>query len=276
MTDKKPSQQAMDKIMQGKIQRVPRWRFVLKNIALWFVGITCVFAGAVTVSLIIFNIVNSDVIFDYALRDKAVKHLFVIFPLLWILVTIIFIVLFDIFVRRTKRGYKYSLTVVMLVNIGLSVIIGALFYFMGVSYIIDDSLGRLRYYNSVEKRHSQMFNVPEEGMIVGRAVGCGDEHFTLITMEGQKWTVLNKNIPEFKKGKVVNGQMVMVVGKKLDDDIFVACDVRKRGMHGGNHGVQQRHISKINQMHNGNVQVCECDHLLDNLEDEIEGACETE
>jgi hypothetical protein len=274
MSDKRPSQQAMDKIIQGEVKKVPRWRFVVKNIALWFVGIICVIAGSLTVSLIIFTVVNSGPIFDHIGQRNVWKQLIIILPMLWLLITIIFVILFDILIRRTKRGYKYSLTFIMLVNIGFSLLLGLLFYLFGVSYIVDDSLGRLKYYNSVEKRHAQMFNSPEDGMIVGRVVGCTDKYFTLIAPDGHRWNVMNEHIDKSQKNAMIDGQIVMVRGEKIDEDIFVACDIRKRGMRGGNNRVQQRHVEKMIHMHNMPEEICECKHLSTELQEYVKSACD--
>lgn len=269
----KASQNAMEKILQGNVKQVPKWRFVVKNIVLWFVGGLCVVAGALTVSLIIFTLANSALFTHHIPRINFLRHLMVVLPILWVSITILFIVFFDILVRRTKQGYRYSLSILMIINIVLSVLMGVIFYSCGISHVVDDLLGRFRHYHSVESRQAQIFDAPDKGVVVGRVMGCDDEYFTLVTPRGRGWYVMYENVSGFKAGDIIDGQVLMVVGKKINDNIFAACDIHSRGMRGGNSQVRNRHMKRIQKVQGDKVQICTCEKISDNVRQMVQTAC---
>ncbi len=269
----KISQNAMNEILQGKVKQTPKWYFVAKNIILWFIGGLCVVAGALTVSLIIFTFANSALFMRGVPHMNFVRHLIVILPLLWIIFASIFVILFDILVRHTKQGYKYSLVILIAANAVLSIAIGTIFYSCGISYVVDDILSHLHYYHSVESRQARMFDVPEEGIIVGRVIGCNNEYFTLVTPRGYKWYVMYENIPNLNSKDIIDGQIFMISGKKIDEDIFVACKIHKHGMRGDNPNVRNRHIKKIQKIHRSKEQICTCEKMSDNIRQIVHSAC---
>ncbi len=248
MIEKNPTQSAMDKILQGEVKQIPRWHFVVKNIVLWFVGFLCIVAGALTVSLVIFTFANSAFVLRDISKHNFFQHIMIVLPLLWIIVTILFAALFDIFVRHTKKGYKYSLWLIILVNMFLSVIVGIAFYFFGISHIVDDMMNaHFRSYHSVEKRQAQLFNNPGKGVIIGHVTKCGDEYFTLVTSDNTQWHVIREHIIEFKQNKISDGQRFVVIGKVIDQGIFVACDIRMRGMSGSNRQLQRKRMEQVHK-----------------------------
>jgi len=276
MTEKNPTQDTMDKIMSGEVRQVPRWHFIVKNIILWIVGFLCIVAGALTVSLIIFTFANGA----FSLRGVAyhnfIQHIMIVLPILWIIITIIFVALFDFFVRCTRRGYRYSLWVVIGANILLSIVLGTVFYFLGISHVVDDMLGgHFRSYHSVERRQSQLFNKPDEGMVIGRTISCQDDHFTLVTSDGEKWHIMSKNIPEFKQKIITDGRRFVVIGKKIDDNIFVACDIRRRGMAGGSGQIRRKHMDKVQEIDCDGEKTCvhHIEKMPTNIENAIQSAC---
>jgi hypothetical protein len=267
----------MDKIMRGDVRQVPRWHFVVKNSVLWIVGLGCVIAGALTVSLIIFTVANSA----FILRDIAyysfLQHVMIMLPLLWIFITILFVVLVELFVRHTKQGYKYSLWLIILVNMVLSAIVGVIFYSCGISHALDDVLDkRFRNYHSVERRQAHLFNDPEKGMIIGRVTKCEDDYFTLVTPDNTQWHVMRANIVEFKQHRINDGQRFVVVGKMIDDGLFIACDIRMRGMVGGNKQLQHRYMDEIHKTGCMDARTCKLHSLRmpQNIEEIIRKSCE--
>ncbi len=257
MTEKNPSQSAMEKIMQGEVKQLPKWHFVVKNVVLWSVGILCMFAGALTVGMIIFTFANGAFSLRNIVNNTFGQHVMIVFPFLWVVIMAAFIALFDLFVRHTKRGYRYSLPVIIAINVGLSIILGTLFYFFGISHAIDDVLGgRFNHYHSVEKRQARLFNNPDKGVIIGRTLTSADDHFILVTHAGDQWYVISGYMPPQKKRMITKGQRVLVVGKKIDNDVFVACDVHNRGMVGANPRVRYKRMMDMQRINRANFENC--------------------
>jgi hypothetical protein len=246
MTTKDSSKSTMDKIMSGQVKQVPRWHFVVRNIILWTLGILCILAGALTVSLIIFTFANSALAMSGIAYQSFWQHTIVFVPLLWILGTLLFVGLFKLSVRHTNMGYKYSLISILLVSLIASIITGIGFYFIGVSHIIDDVLGsHFRAYHSVEKRQAQIFDNPERGIIIGNVIEVQEEHFVLVTPQGKQWVIINEQIPEVKKKFIAEGERFVILGKKVNDDIFIGCDLRNRKMAGASKQLQRQHMQQM-------------------------------
>jgi hypothetical protein len=276
MSQKQPSKSAMDKIMSGQVKQVPRWHFVMRNIVLWTLGIMCVLFGAITVSLVIFTFANSALAMRGVAYQTFWQHIIVFVPLLWIFGTALFIGLFKLSIQHTKRGYKYSLTSILFVSFLLSIITGVGFYFLGVSHIIDDILGtHFRVYHSVEKRQAKVFENPDKGVVIGRVIEVGENEFTLITPSGMEWKILHTQIPDFKKEFIVEGSRFIVVGKKMNEEIFVACDIRNRKMVGSSKQIQQRHLQQ--RLKQCNQQPCHATQHIkmmpQNIDDIVKDAC---
>ena len=269
----KISQNALDKILQGEVKQTPGWYFVLKNVVLWSVGGLCIVAGALTVSLVIFTFANSALFIHNAPQMSFLRHLTIVLPLLWIVLAIVFVVLFDILVRCTKQGYRYSLVILLIINVVLSIVIGVIFYSCGISHVVDDLLGRFQHYHNVENRQARIFDAPDKGVVVGRVIGCGDEYFTLVTPRGYKWHIMYENVSEFESNDIIDGQILMISGKKIDEGIFAACEIHRRGMRGGSLNVRDKHMEEIQKVRGGKVQICTCEKMSNTVRQMVRSAC---
>ena len=267
------SQNALDKILQGEVKQTPGWYFVLKNVVLWFVGGLCIVAGALTVSLVIFTFANSALFIHNTPQISFLRHLTIVSPLFWIVLAIVFVVLFDILVRCTEQGYRYSVVILLIINFVLSIVIGMIFYSCGISHVVDDLLGRFQYYHNVENRQSRIFDTPDKGVVVGRVIGCGDEYFTLVTPRGYKWHVMYENVSEFESNDIIDGQILMISGKKIDEGIFAACEIHKRDMRGESLSVRNKHMEKIQKVHSGKAQMCTCEKMSNAVRQMVKTAC---
>ena len=123
--------------------------------------------------------------------------------------------------------------------------------------MIDDILSeRFERYHSVEKRQMELFNKPEKGMVIGRVIECKHDNFTLITPSGDKWYVMIGDMPQIKRQMIVDGQRFVIVGKKIDEGIFVACDIFKRGVAGETEQMKHKHVKGMRKMICGEKYKC--------------------
>lgn len=248
MTEKTTAQKAMEKIITGEVKQRSRWYFVMKNALLWFFGFVSVSAGAVIVSVIIYTLANSDMDLNHAIYGYMISRTTFIWIVIWIVVTAIFMLLCDVSVRHTKRGYIYPLRTIFIVDIAVSIIFGTALYFSGIGCYIDTIVGsHIHQYNTVDKRRAMAFNKPEQGILMGRVVATHDDHVE-VAVNGEVWMVFTRAIPPNKMVFMAEGDRLVFAGKKYARNTFVACDVKKRSARGVYQNMRDKHMEALMYM----------------------------
>lgn len=92
-------------IEAGRVHMRPRWQFVLKAILLAVGLVLAALAVLFVGSFIVFMLQQNGAWFAPAFGGPGIKELFVALPLAFILVTIIFIILLQILIRRYAISY---------------------------------------------------------------------------------------------------------------------------------------------------------------------------
>jgi hypothetical protein len=273
MTKVSASQKALEKIIKGEVKPRPRWLFSVKNILLWIFGIMSMIVGALFVSVIIFTMMNSDMDLHREIYGYAISYITLCTVLVWFVLFGVFVMLCDVSVRHTKRGYVYPLRVVVFVHIGASILFGMVLYVTGIGYYVDDALGsHMRYYYGVEKRRAASFHVPDKGFVMGRIVQRNDQALEIVSPQGDQWIVTIANISPQKQEYLRDNEYAVFLGTVNDRNIFIACDVKMRNLSGvrfdrvvrsqhdaimARHMEQQEKVMQlIRELHSGGMDPC--------------------
>jgi len=215
----------LKKIEEQKIMQRPRWHFVVRNVLVWVVGVIAVMIGSVAVSLIIFVLIHGAWGARGPLGYGRIEYLLHIFPVMWTTLFVLFIVLAEYAVRATKRGYKYSVTVLSLLIVGVSIVGGIFLYFIGVSQRADDVFGRhIPRYSSVEMRQQNILHHAKRGRVIGEITDIFPGGLTLYNaVEDQKYHVIIRNTENITSRKAMRvGHRVVVFGMQQKDGTIVA------------------------------------------------------
>ena len=240
----KASKEALEKIMRGEVKQRSRWYFFFQNMILWAVGTLSVIAGSLLVSLMIFTVMNCDASVHHEVYGQIVSRVTILLVIVWILLTGGFIMLSDLAIRRTKRGYMYPLHIILIIDIILSIVFGMMFYVFGVGSFVDDALdGHMDHYSGLEKRRADLFHKPEKGLLVGRVVHVDDDFVEIATMSSGLWIVFTNDLNVDASQQLQAGSDVIFAGEKINgEQFFVACDTRIMGLHGVHAKVQQKQL----------------------------------
>jgi hypothetical protein len=250
MTMGAASKNAMKKILRGEVKQRSRWYFFFHNAILWAVGTISVFAGALIVSLMIFTIVNCDSYIHHEIYGRALSHVTIFLLGIWILLTGGLVILFNLSIRRTKKGYIYSPWIVIVLDLLLSTVFGFIFYFFGMSAYVDDILGdHVHNYYSLEKRRELLFNKPREGLLIGRVSHIDDDNVQIFTSDHNMWVVFTHELPKSIAHQIQKGSSVVFLGTTAGDRVFVACDFRVARVHGMHQNVQKRYEDYIQKIY---------------------------
>ena len=228
MKDKKDiASSIMEKIEDGAIKPRPRWEFLLKNYSIWFMGILAVVVGSVATSSIIFAIRNADWFLYRRLSDSFLIHVFKVMPFLWIGFLVLFVLIAIYQIKHTKRGYKYSLAIIVLGNIVVSMILGSVLYVFGFGHLIDVYAGRfVPSYQAIEERREEMWTQPENGLLAGIVLGTSTKDVLLQDFAGGTWNIATDRLEPVDMMILSLAQEVAVVGNVISTSTFEACAVR--------------------------------------------------
>ncbi len=235
----KLSDTIMKRIEAGESSPRSRSYFLLRDAALWSAAFLALLLGALAVSTIIFRINN----FSRALpppeegqRAHELYELFVMLPYVWLGILALFGYLAYREFRRTKQGYKYELSTVIVSLVVMSGILGTTLYVAGSGYAIDRGVGRLSPFPSdIESMQREHWLRPEQGLLVGAVSVLNEDGLILVDLKDQEWQVIiGDTLPQLPTDAADKGVRIGVRGTVRDADarIFVACHYRILELHG--------------------------------------------
>ncbi|MBU2103817.1 hypothetical protein KKD95_02280 [Patescibacteria group bacterium] len=220
-----------DKVLERveQLQLKPRSRqfFKLRNIGIWFLAALSVVVGGLAISSIIFRSVNAGA----ALRPGTppLQEALLVMPFLWIILMVIFVYVAYREIRSTKRGYKYSLTALILGTLLASSVLGIVFYTAGAGFMLDRFAARhVPFHADLEGIQRERWQHPADGFLAGTVGAQTETGIRLMDSENQEWQVtFSDTIPE-KRLQLTEGERVGLRGTLIDAQArtFLACDVR--------------------------------------------------
>ena len=223
MNKKKLKLQVLNKIKEQKLEPTPKWHFMLKDWVVWAVFGLSILIGAMAFSVSIFMIKTNDWEIRRFLDNSLLEFTFKTLPYIWILLFIGFTLVAYFNLRHTKKGYKYNLPTMIIVNLLATVIMGYALFGMGAAKRIDSfALDRIPAYQKIANEHRRdIWTTPERGLLAGEIKKVVQEDgFTLIDFKDNEWTVtLNSEAPAHF---LEEGLTVQVIGEKTDEFEFTA------------------------------------------------------
>ncbi len=102
----------------------PRWQFLLTRGVFWALAIASVSVGGIAFAVADFVFFDNDGISFATLRETPIQDIAQSIPVVWLLVLALFTASAYLGFRRTRKGYRYTTTLVVLAAIGTSVVLG--------------------------------------------------------------------------------------------------------------------------------------------------------
>lgn len=212
----------ISKIKQEKIKPEPRWKFLVKNYAIWISGILSILIGGLAFSVIMFLVLNNDWdVYNY-INDSFLAFILLTLPYIWIILLGLFVVSAHYNIIHTKKGYKYKLPTVVISVVFISMFLGVLFYNIGFGQAIDETLCySMPTYKQYVNKRVDYWNVPEEGRIMGMVIGVEEnKDFKLIDLDHQSWLILTDTM---QHPAVIEPRMqIRIIGIKSGTSTFSA------------------------------------------------------
>jgi len=218
-------QQIIKKI--ENIKPEARWKFVLKNIFIWLAAGLCIIFSSLALSVIIYLLKNSDWALYHSLAGSFIKFLALTMPYLWLVFLAIFTCLVYYNFKKTKKGYKYTFSIILLGTIILNVLLGILFYNFGIAHSIDNTFNeKVPLYRKMLEHRNQPWQQPEKGFLAGVIAEIkSDEEFILKDLRGKNWQILHQT-PAQEMDILKQIERVKVMGEKINEYSFKADQIR--------------------------------------------------
>jgi len=235
-TTKNTAKEILSKIETECIEPVSKWKFQLHDVVLWVSGAIAVLIGGLAISVIIFVLANGQWAMVSLVGRSHIGMLMSTLPFYWILSLVLFLLIAHYNIKHTKHGYRYSIYKVLVVVILLSVILGGLFYSVGIGHAADKAMaGKLPFYKKPALEKQQMlFYAPEDGVLTGFVTE--HESIDLIRLRDIKnndWEITNVDQRVLENEIMFpRGSKLILIGEKLGSSEFEACMIkplRERG-----------------------------------------------
>lgn len=231
INNEKFDQELLEKIKEKKSDQKSKWHFLLKNYVIWAVGILALIIVGLAFSVIIYLLKYNDWSAHRQINASFLEFALLTLPYFWVLFLALFIWFVNYNIKHTKKGYRYPVPIIILITVVISILLGGLFFRVGLCEVIDDVLGeRAPFYEKIFNRQADFWSQPESGRLAGLVLSkSGDAEFTVLDIKQNKWTVQFKQNENFPPVEIQIGKPIMIVGKKIGEDIFSAKRVMSVG-----------------------------------------------
>lgn len=185
------SDKILGTIKKNKIEPIAKWRFWLKNFALWG-GVFIFFLLGLFGATFLFYFTQNLEIFDFILESPQIilKTAIIAVPLLWIFCILCFSFFVGFSLSNTKRGYKYPLLWLFVAGILIQLGGGAVLANTQAAQKITERIENgLPFFKPFINQREKAWNRPEEGFLAGKVLEVYDDTFLLQDFEGDTWTI---------------------------------------------------------------------------------------
>lgn len=188
-------------IQDKKIIPVPKWHFVLKNIATWGLFVVFIFFSSLISGVILFILVTYDWEVHAFLGRTLFTHIIISIPYFLIFILGALILAAYYIFHFTKRGYMHTLFRILIISGVASFILGACLFICNINSKTHEVFSRnIPFYDDLIYYKEDIWNNPERGLLGGEVVDvqcCGVEscdEFILNDFQGNTWRVKGEQI----------------------------------------------------------------------------------
>jgi hypothetical protein len=223
------SDKILKDIKEKHISPKPRWEFLLKNSAFWFLFVAALFVGALSFAVILSILSGHDWDIYLRLHKTFWQYLLLSLPYLWIVCLVFFswIAYYD-FVH-IKGWYHHSVYAVVLGSIALSLFLGILLFYSGIGKRIDYVLdSEMPFYGVININKKSLWCHPEDGLLGGEIIKMREDNPEVMIVKdchGNEWEI-ERPMPPPKPFMINIGERIKIIGKEMDQQRFEAEELR--------------------------------------------------
>lgn len=221
------SEKTLELIKNQDVHPRPRWQFAVREDLLWSLfGLVSLIGGA-AVAATLYMTLDADWDYYQALTGNWIQTVFQYAPYIWIGLLLIMVVIGYGSIRYTKKGYKYSLWMVLGLSVVISLVFGGVIYANGGGERIDAYLAQNNTTYRRDFSMNRLWSHPESGRLSGTITEIrSGQVFILKDWNGKSWQVEWLGMSKRSRVNIELGQNIKILGKQKDSETFIAEELR--------------------------------------------------
>lgn len=217
----------LDRLKEDSVAPRSKLWFYSAEYVVWFLWGLSVLLGAIAFSVIemVWSVRSPDIYM--VTHESSLEFVLYVLPYIWLSIFAIMTVVAYYNLRQTKRGYKYPFTHIIVSCFLFSVVGGLVLQAAGIGSAIDRELGkRMPIYTSQEKLERELWQVPNEGRIVGVLTEQHPSYVDFADLDGTIWQLVINELHQSDKEQLLEAKRVRVIGIPATSSTrFYACGV---------------------------------------------------
>ena len=210
-------------IKENKITPIPKWKFQTKNNLVWFFYFIFLIIGSISFSVILFAVQQTDFVLVDHVGHSALELVLVILPFIWLGILILFIVGSFVSIYNSKKGYKFTFSRLIGLNVGLSIVIGAILFLTGIGGWMENSFTVYSSaYESIQVKKEKLWSIPDSGALSGVILAIEDVDLLIKDFENKEWTIKIDSAFKVPIVKLQPDEKIKILGKKTGENTFRA------------------------------------------------------
>ena len=237
----KISKKVLEKIKKQDIHPIPKWQFMLKDSFVWSLFGINLILGSIGFAIVIFLLVNNDSVGDFSLTGNIWQWFLLSIPVVWILLTVLFLFVAFYNFRNTEKGYRFSVGKKVLLNVGITILFGLMLYFSGLSERLNNIfVESVPFYTNALDLRQEVWMRPQEGYLSGTILEINQdkEEMLLRDLDGKVWSVDYGDALVKIRVTLKIGEKIKMLGDMSSDTLFDATEIRP--WEGRGRGMQEK------------------------------------
>jgi hypothetical protein len=219
----------MQKIEAEHITTHSRLRFILHDAAFWTLWFVSALVGAFALSAIVFVLSSSIDQLYWITHDSFLSYATNSIPFVWLFLFAIMCIFAHINLRHTPKGYRHSSSLLILLNLTVTVLLAVIITAAGLGKFIDEEVGKhVPLYVPAQHRQELDWFKPDEGLLIGQVISA-DRTVQLFVLRSPDAEELNVDGHLLSDDEwellAVPAMHVRVIGVDKTPDPFTACVV---------------------------------------------------
>lgn len=224
------SKTIVEKIKKAHMMPESKLKLQWKSYLFWIIMLCFIILGALSLSMVIFNITDIDPGFlKYLGLQRLIMILFITAPYLWILLSLSALVFGILAFRKTTKGYRRSTLFITSLVVLIISILGIFSHILK----IDNRMGGVLSRNAPNFRdftdpRGARWQRPGDGLIGGEITNTSTDNFNLKSFDNQDWKIsYDQKTERVDDFQIANGEKVGIIGEKTGEFLMHAFSIRQ-------------------------------------------------
>ena len=216
-------------IEEKKIIPKSKWYFKIKNYISEIFLAVIIFAGALSVTTILFMFLDHDWdIFEY-LNKSFWGYVFISIPYFWLISLLLLSITAYYIFKHTRQGYRYEIYKVIIGSLLLSLSVGIILFWGGLDSEIHELFSeKIPFYDNLVYTKKDIWIFPSKGLLSGEVVDIKNKNdFKLRDFNGDIWQIQGNRTIWPNNFVISKGVRIKLIGQRKDSQyIFLVKEVK--------------------------------------------------